>query len=130
MRRVWAWSAAVGLLLGSGGDARADQPTLAGSWSAGPLIENVTVTSWVDECGPKPKSSSTAGGGFKITVSGDELVFNAQQTIAKEKLLDLTNSRSWKIRKAHDGGFLGWDWDWELTIESWGCADGTLPPSR
>lgn len=62
--------------------------------------------------------------------SGDELVFNAQQTIARDKLLDLTNARSWKIRKAHDGGFLGWDWDWELTVESWGCADGTLPPAR
>ncbi len=59
--------------------------------------------------------------------SGDELVFNAQQTIEKGKLLDLTNNRSWTIRKAHEGGFLEWSWDWELKIEAWGCADGTLP---
>jgi hypothetical protein len=60
--------------------ASADAPTLAGTWTAGPLSETVTVTSWVDECGPKPKAHALAGGGYKIVTSGDELVFSGPQS--------------------------------------------------
>ena len=62
------------------GVARADAPTLAGTWSAGPLSETVTVTAWVDECGPKPKAHSLAGGSYKVVTSGDELVFSGPQS--------------------------------------------------
>lgn len=84
---------AVSLLSVSLRDARADQPTLAGSWSAGPLIENVTVTSWVDECGPKPKSNSAPGGGYKITVSGDELVFSGGKSFRTDQCWDMGLAR-------------------------------------
>ncbi len=60
-------------------DAPAESPTLAGSWSAGPLFENMTVTTWVDECGPKPKANPLGGGSYKVTVVGDELVFSGAQ---------------------------------------------------
>ena len=62
------------------GVARADAPTLAGTWSAGPLSETITVGSWVDECGPKPKAHGLAGGSYKVVISGDELVFSGPQS--------------------------------------------------
>lgn len=56
--------------------------------------------------------------------NGDNLRLNAQQTIDKSQLLDLTNGRTWTIRKSDPGGVFGiGKWDWTLTIESWGCAD-------
>lgn len=54
--------------------------------------------------------------------SGDQLLLNAQQTIDKSELLDLTNGRTWSIRKS--GGGLLDKWDWQIDVESWGCADG------
>jgi hypothetical protein len=54
--------------------------------------------------------------------AGDSLVFNAQQTIDKAELLDLTNGRTWSIRKS--GGGLFDSWDWQIDVQSWGCADG------
>jgi hypothetical protein len=59
--------------------------------------------------------------------NGAKLTLNAQQTIPKGELLDLTNGRTWKVRET-GGGFLS-GWDWELTLESWGCAFG-VPPSK
>ncbi len=58
--------------------------------------------------------------------NGAKLTFNAQQTIAKGELMDLTNGRMWKLRES-GGGLLSM-WDWELTVESWGCAFGVAPP--
>lgn len=54
--------------------------------------------------------------------SGDDLVFNAQQTIDRSELLDLTNGRVWALRKS--GGSWPYDWDWEIDVESWGCSNG------
>jgi hypothetical protein len=55
--------------------------------------------------------------------SGDKLVFNTQQTIDRSELLDLTNGRTWALRKS--GGGWPYQWDWEIAIESWGCANGS-----
>lgn len=54
--------------------------------------------------------------------AGDELRFNAQQVIDKKDLVDLTNGRYWSLRK---GGGCGTfcKWDWEIFVQSWGCAD-------
>ncbi len=60
--------------------------------------------------------------------SGDEQILNAQQVIDAKGLLDLTNNRSWVVRKSQDGGLFGYSWDWELTVQSWGCADGVGTP--
>ena len=70
-------------------DASAEPQTLAGSWSATPMSEAVTVGSWVDECGPKPKSSSSPGGPFKVTLSGDELVFSGGKSFRTDQCWDM-----------------------------------------
>lgn len=67
----------------------AQQQTLAGSWSASPMSETVTVTSWVDECGPKPKSGGSPGGGYKVSVSGDELVFSGGKSFRTDQCWDM-----------------------------------------
>lgn len=54
--------------------------------------------------------------------AGDDLRFNAQQTIDRKDLLDLTNGRTWSIRKGGGCG-LFCDWDWEVFVQSWGCAN-------
>lgn len=59
--------------------------------------------------------------------AGDELRFNAQQVIDKKTLLDLTNGRYWSIRKTGDCGVFC-DWDWEVFVQSWGCADAREQP--
>jgi hypothetical protein len=65
--------------------------------------------------------------------NGDENVFNAQQIIDKNELLDLTNGKIWQIERQGGscGGFIGigtHSCDWTLTIESWGCADAVPTP--
>jgi hypothetical protein len=61
-----------------------------------------------------------------VTLDGDDYLFNATQTLDLSIQLDLTNGKFWSVRKS--GTHLGSDWDWELRIEAWGCAEyGTLP---
>lgn len=63
--------------------------------------------------------------GDVVGMDGDDHLFNAQQTVPLDKQLDLTNGRFWSVRRA--GTHLNSDWDWELRIEAWGCAQyGTL----
>ena len=57
--------------------------------------------------------------------AGDELRLNAQQVIDKSELLDLTNGRTWMIRKGGGCGLLC-NWDWEVHVQSWGCADAKV----
>jgi hypothetical protein len=60
-----------------------------------------------------------------LSLDGDDRLLNAQQTIGVETQLDLTNGRYWTVRKS--GSHSGSDWDWELRVEAWGCAEfGTL----
>ena len=58
--------------------------------------------------------------------AGDELRFNAQQVLDKSQLLDLTNGETWSFRRKGDCG-LFCNWDWEIRVQSWGCADGRTP---
>jgi hypothetical protein len=62
----------------------------------------------------------------------DENRIKVQQTIPVASLFDLTNGRTWSIRtKVKDGcGLFGCDrdYDWELTIQAWGCADRLPAP--
>lgn len=73
----------------TGGDVLAEGQTLAGSWSATPMSESVKIGSWVDECGPKPVSSSSPGGGYKIAISGDELVFSGGKSFRTDQCWDM-----------------------------------------
>ncbi|MGE0791529.1 MAG: hypothetical protein AB7S26_37990 [Sandaracinaceae bacterium] len=55
--------------------ARADGP-YEGTWREGPMSINVNVESWGSDCGPRPQSTTTTGGGtFRITQAGDQLTF-------------------------------------------------------
>jgi hypothetical protein len=61
-----------------------------------------------------------------VKAAGDQdLVMNAQQIVDRQKLLDLTNGRDWYIRQRRRGSglFSSGGWDWELRVQSWGCAD-------
>jgi hypothetical protein len=72
----------------------------------------------------------TAGNIAPIVASGlaldtDDHLFNAQQTIDMDKHLEMTNGTFWTVRRA--GKHLWSEWDWELTVKAWGCAEfGTL----
>lgn len=60
-----------------------------------------------------------------LALDGDDHLFNAQQTIDLSMQLDMTNGRFWNVRRS--GTHLNSDWDWELRVEAWGCAEyGTL----
>ena len=73
--------------------AHADTQTLAGSWSAGPLAETVNVTSWVDDCGPKPKGGGSGAASYKVTTSGDELVFSGPHAFRTDSCWEMQGAR-------------------------------------
>jgi hypothetical protein len=73
-------------------------------------------------------AAASAAAAAVNAASGDDLMLNGQQTIAKSELLDLTNGRIWNVRQS--GGNIFTAWDWELQIESWGCAAGAPLPSK
>jgi len=57
---------------------------------------------------------------------GDKLWINAQQQIALDMQLELTNGAWWSLRKTGDVCVFG-SWDWEVIVRVWGCAQyGTL----
>jgi len=55
-----------------------------------------------------------------LALDGDDHLFNAQQTIPLDKQLELSNGAYWTVRR--DGTHYYSDWDWELFINVWGCA--------
>jgi hypothetical protein len=60
-----------------------------------------------------------------LALDNDDHLFNAQQTIELDRQLELTNGAFWTVRR--EGTHSLSDWDWELTIKAWGCAEyGTL----
>lgn len=73
---------------------------------------------------------STAGAIAPVVSTGlaldtDDHLFNAQQTIPLDKQLELTNGAFWTVRREGTHNFS--DWDWELYVKAWGCAEyGTL----
>ncbi len=56
-----------------------------------------------------------------LALDGDDHLFNAQQIIPLDRQLELTNGAYWTVRR--DGTHLNSDWDWELFINAWGCAE-------
>jgi hypothetical protein len=77
-------------------------------------------------------AAANAAAAAITAASKDENRIKVQQTIPVTSLLDLTNGRSWSIRtKIKDGcGLFGCDrdFDWELTVQAWGCADKLPTP--
>jgi hypothetical protein len=73
--------------------------------------------------------ANAAAAAVQAANSKDELRINWQQTISKDQLLDLTNGRTWTVRRSDSGGLFGsGSWDWEITIQSWGCAETLSRP--
>lgn len=59
--------------------ARADGP-YEGQWREGPMNIRVSVESWGGDCGPRPQSTTTRGGGaFRVSQQGDQLTFHMRQ---------------------------------------------------
>jgi RNA polymerase subunit RPABC4/transcription elongation factor Spt4 len=56
--------------------ARADSPTLAGSWQASPLTVTWKLGDWGKACGPAPSGGGEAGGNVTISQNGNELTFS------------------------------------------------------
>jgi len=56
-----------------------------------------------------------------IGLNGDDHLFNAQQVIPLDMQLSLTNGGKWSIRRGEKGTIF--EWDWELFIQAWGCAE-------
>lgn len=54
--------------------ARADTPSLDGTWSASPLSVRWVIGDWGPACGPRPAGGGEAGGTVSIQQSGGELV--------------------------------------------------------
>lgn len=63
---------ALSLLLMSVG-AQAENETLAGTWSASPMVVSWQVGDWGKQCGPPPSGGGEAGGTVTITQNGIEL---------------------------------------------------------
>jgi hypothetical protein len=62
----------------------------------------------------------------------DDNRIKVQQTIPVAGLLDLTNGRTWSVRTRVQDGCNAFgcsrDYDWELTVQAWGCADRLPSP--
>jgi hypothetical protein len=62
------------------GSARADGP-YEGAWRASATRVDVVIRSWGADCGPRPQSFSSGGGGsVQVTQEGDHLIFRGQRT--------------------------------------------------
>jgi RNA polymerase subunit RPABC4/transcription elongation factor Spt4 len=55
--------------------ARAQAPTLAGTWTASPLGVSWQLGDWGKACGPAPSGGGEGGGTVTITQTGSELAF-------------------------------------------------------
>ncbi len=73
-------SLALFVMFAFAGSARADGP-YEGAWRASATRVDVAVRSWGADCGPRPQSFSSGGGGtVQVTQEGDHLVFRGQRT--------------------------------------------------
>jgi hypothetical protein len=74
-------------------------------------------------------AANAAAAAVQAANSKDELRINWQQTISKDQLLDLTNGRTWTISRNDGGGLFGiGKWEWEITVQAWGCAETLTRP--
>lgn len=89
---LWIWPA---LVQAQGASVTA---ALEGTWRAGTTTMNVTVESWGEDCGPRPQSSRTSGGGtVRISAEGPELLIHGKGHLVRT---DECWSRNPAIRRA------------------------------
>jgi hypothetical protein len=73
------------------------QDNVSGAWQAGATTMDVAIESWGPDCGPRPQSTRSAGGGrVQVEVTGDVLVIKGRDR-------DVRSDRCWgpnpKIKK-------------------------------
>ena len=56
-----------------------------------------------------------------LALDSDDHLFNAQQTVPLDMQLELTNGAFRTVRR--EGTHNLSDWDWELVVKAWGCAE-------
>ena len=86
--------------------ARADAPTLAGSWTATAMRSDWNIGEWGQACGPSPTGGGAPGGTVTITSTGTELHFSGAGR-------DYSTTECWEqypglSRVSHSGGARGW----------------------
>ena len=86
--------------------ARADAPTLAGSWTATAMRSDWNIGEWGQACGPSPTGGGAPGGTVTITSAGSELHFSGAGR-------DYSTTECWEqypglSRVSHSGGARGW----------------------
>jgi hypothetical protein len=52
--------------------------------------------------------------------NGTTMRLDYQQTIDPSSFLEMTNGRTWTVEQSGNVG--GYNWDWALDIQSWGCS--------
>ncbi len=76
---TFACAAPALLVLALAWPARADGP-YEGAWRASASRMDVAIRSWGADCGPRPQSVSSGGGGsVQVTQDGDHLIFRGQR---------------------------------------------------
>src|SRR5450432_1755297 len=86
--------------------ARADAPTLAGSWSATPMRSDWNIGAWGKACGPSPSGGGAPGGSVSITSAGSELnMSGAGRAYSTTECWEQFPGLS---RVSHSGGQRGW----------------------
>jgi hypothetical protein len=86
--------------------ARAEEPTLSGTWNASGMSESWSTEEWGEACGPKPAPQGTGGGTVQITQTGGELAMSGGGRAFR-------TSECWEqmpgmTRTGHTGGTRGW----------------------
>jgi hypothetical protein len=94
---------AIGTLLGPAASGHA-QESLSGAWQAGATTVEVAVDSWGKDCGPRPESMRSAGGGsVKVEQLGERLVIHAQGRVLESDRCASPNPAVRRISSARVG---------------------------
>jgi len=86
--------------------ARADAPTLAGTWTATAMRSDWSIGAWGAACGPSPTGGGAPGGTVTITTSGSELnMVGAGRNYSTSECWEQFPGLS---RVSHSGGARAW----------------------
>ncbi|MCA9639285.1 MAG: hypothetical protein KC492_01290 [Myxococcales bacterium] len=96
----------VAISWGTAREAKAEQPTLSGRWSASAMSVQWRIGEWGDSCGPKPGGGGAPGGAVSIKQSGGELViYGGTRTYRTNQCWEQYPGLA---ARSHSGGKRGW----------------------
>ncbi|HMI92820.1 MAG TPA: hypothetical protein VK509_15705 [Polyangiales bacterium] len=82
--------------------AQSKQESLAGAWQAGATTMDVAIQSWGPDCGPRPQSSRSAGGGrVEVEQTGDLLVIKGRNSDVRSDRCLSPNPAVKKVGSSH-----------------------------